>query len=91
MPRPKPELASDKKLKRGGVTGITIGLLALIACELPIILAVVGLGGLSAGAIAFRPPEIVEVIAIILFVVGAGMLLFLLARQMLKHRKAKQT
>ncbi len=73
------------------MTGITIGILALVACELPIILAVVGLGGLSAGAMAFRPPEIVELIAIILFVIGAGLLLFLLVKRTLKRRKESAT
>lgn len=91
MPKAQPEQASDRKLKRGGIAGVAIGALALIACELPIFLAVVGLGGLSAKATAFRPPEIVEVIAIVLSVIGAGTLLFLLARRILRHRKARQT
>ncbi len=91
MPNTQLETATDKKLKRRGVTGIAVGIVALVACELPIILAVVGLGGLSAGAMAFRPPAIVELIAVILFVIGAGILLFLLARRVRRRQKTSQT
>ncbi len=90
MPSTPPERTSDKKLKRRGVTGIAIGILAIVACELPIILAVIGLGGLSAGAMALRPPAFVELIAGVLFVIGASMLLYLLAKRLLRRRKARQ-
>ncbi len=80
---------SDRGLRRGGVAGIGIGILALLACELPIILAFVGLGGLSAGAMAFRPPEIVEIIAVMIFVIGVGLLIYGFAKRLKRNRKAR--
>ena len=37
----------------------------LLACELPIVLAVIGLGSLSAAVAAFRPPLIVEIAGVV--------------------------
>ena len=88
MSKPHEE-GSDRKLKRGGVAGIAIGILALLACELPIILAFVGLGGLSAGVMAFRPPEIVEIAAMVIFVIGASLLVYVFAKRLKRHRKAR--
>ncbi len=68
---------TSRLLKRGGVTGIALGVLAIVACELPIILALIGLGGLSSGASAFLPGQMVELAAIAVFVVGAGVLIAL--------------
>ncbi len=89
MTKTQPKALSDKKLKRGGMTGIAIGVLALLACELPIIFAVIGLGGLSASALTFRPPPIVELIAIILFILGALALIIPFVRRKLKKRKTR--
>ena len=90
MPK-TPEHASDKTLKRGGLSGIVIGVLALVACELPIILAFAGLGGLSAGATALRPPPFVELIASALFVIGVFVLSFLFLKRIRDRRKASRT
>lgn len=65
----------DAGLRRTGVLGIALGALALIACELPVILAVVGLGGLSAGAMAMRPSAAVEVAGIVLATIGVALLI----------------
>jgi hypothetical protein len=77
----------DAKLKRTGITGIAAGVLALLACEIPIILAVLGLGGLSAGAAAFRPPPMVELAAIIVMVVGTLLLAVALTRRLRQRRR----
>ncbi|MEE9315116.1 MAG: hypothetical protein V3V02_10750 [Rhizobiaceae bacterium] len=89
MTKTQPKTLPDKKLKRSGMTGIAIGVLALLVCELPIILAVIGFGGLSAGALAFRPPPIVELIAVILFILGVLVLLTPMVRRKLKQLKTR--
>jgi chromate transport protein ChrA len=71
----RPAPSGKKRLKRSGLAGTAIGLVALLACKLPVVLAMVGLGGLGAGAMAFRPPPVVEAIAIVMAVVGTGLLL----------------
>jgi Ca2+/Na+ antiporter len=81
----QPDLVSEKRLKRGGFTGILIGLLAILACELPMILAVVGLGGLSSAAVLLRPHPIVEMVALALLAMGVLMLLLFLYRRTLQR------
>ena len=55
-----------KRVKRLGSTGIVIGALSVLACELPIVLALVGLGGLSSVASVFSLPPMIEMIGITL-------------------------
>lgn len=67
---------TDRKLKRGGLTGLVVGALALLVCELPIVLAMVGFGTV-AGVLHSR--------TLILWVEGIGLVsaaigLMLLAR-----------
>jgi acetyl-CoA carboxylase alpha subunit len=71
----------DKKLKRTGLSSVALGAIALLACELPIILAAIGFGGLSAGAMALRPSESVEILAITLVSIGGLLLLLHLLRK----------
>jgi Ca2+/Na+ antiporter len=85
MHQMQPDLVSEKRLKRGGFTGILIGLLAILACELPMILAVVGLGGLSSAAVLLRPHPIVEMVALALLAMGVLMLLLFLYRRTLQR------
>ncbi len=40
----------EKKVLFAGITGVFVGALSIIACELPLILALVGLGGLGSTA-----------------------------------------
>lgn len=81
-----PHKSNSKKLvKRGGITSIVIGAIAILACELPIILALIGLGGYSASAMIFRPTPIVQIVGILLFVVGVGALITH------RHMRNKQT
>ncbi len=81
-----PDLVSGKLLKRGGITGIAIGVMAILACELPIILAVVGLGGFSSAAMLLRPHPMVERAALALLVMGV-VLLFLFLYRRTRHRR----
>lgn len=60
-----------RRIRRTGWSGLIVGGLAVLACELPLFLAALGLGGLSAGAIALRPPQFVVAIAIIAALLGA--------------------
>jgi len=61
---------STKRVKRLGMTGIAIGVLSILACELPIVLALVGLGGLSSAASIFSLPPMVEMMGITLGLLG---------------------
>jgi len=64
--------------KRSAFASLLFGILGLLACELPIILTAIGLGGM---AIKFRLPAIVEIIAIIALVVGVGLLIGLYVKR----------
>lgn len=77
----------DTKLRRTGIASVAAGVLALLACEIPIILAVLGLGGLSAGAAALRPPPMVELAAIVVMVAGTLLLAVVLARRLRRRRR----
>ena len=61
---------STRSAKRLGATGIAIGVLSILACELPIVLALVGLGGFGAAASEFSLPPMVEVIGLTLGILG---------------------
>lgn len=75
------------RIKRTGWSGLIAGGFAVLACELPIFLAALGLGGLSAGAIALRPPQFVETIAIIAALLGAFCLIAIfVVRRVQRHR-----
>ncbi len=77
------------QLKRTGIAGIAIGAAVLLVCELPVILALVGLAGLNAGATMFRPTPIVEAGAVAVTIAGATVLLVILVRRMHSKRKRK--
>jgi hypothetical protein len=61
---------STRSVKLLGTTGIAIGVLSILACELPIVFALVGLGGLSSAASIFSLPPLVELIGITLGLLG---------------------
>ena len=65
----------EKSLKTSSLCGILLGMCPVLACELPIILALIGLGSLSATASALKPPDWVEIAALTALGVGALMLL----------------
>ena len=81
-----PKVPEGKQLKRTGTVGTAICVLTIRVCELPIILVVLGLGGLSAGATALRRP-IIEIVAIIIAIVGAILLLFVLVLRIITLQK----
>ncbi len=89
MPKSQSKPAPKIIVRRGGVTGIAIGLLALLVCELPIVFALIGLGGLSASALKFRPPPLVELGAIILFITGTAILLAPQIKRLLNRKKKR--
>lgn len=66
----------DPKLRRTGIAGIALGILALIACELPIILTLIGLGSLGAAVSTLKPPLYIESAGVIVIVAGL-LLLFI--------------
>ncbi len=84
-----PMAPEGEQLKRTGTVGIAIGALAILVCELPIILAVLGLDGLSASAMALRRP-IIEIVAIIIAIVGAVLLLFVLVWRIITLQERSQ-
>ena len=69
--------AAGSVLRRTGLAGIALGTLALFACEVPIILAFVGLGGLGAGTAAFAPSSLFETGGIVLAILGGTLLMVL--------------
>jgi protein-S-isoprenylcysteine O-methyltransferase Ste14 len=73
-------VSTDNKLRKTGVTGIAMGVLALLACELPIILALAGMGALSMSASAFKPPIWIELIGITTAIAGLLLLSILAIR-----------
>lgn len=80
----QPSSSTEMKLRRAGSTGIVIGAVAVVACELPIILAAIGLARLGAGAAWLRPPPVVEMIALALAAFGAVVLAFGIAKRILR-------
>ncbi len=78
---------TTKRLGRGGVAGIAAGALALLACELPIVLALIGLGGFSTAAAALKPPFFVELGGIVLGGAGLVVLVALVIRRVWIQRK----
>ena len=72
--------ATNRRLRNLGATGIAIGTLSILACELPLMLALLGLGGLSSAASIFALPPTVEMIGITTGLLGllllAGLLVY---------------
>ncbi len=77
-----------KGLRRTGIAVIALGVMSILACELPVILALIGFGGLSAAALAFETPFVVDVVGILLTVMGVG-LLIVLAVWRLRSRRSR--
>lgn len=67
-------MMEDSKIKRTGFVSLTIGIAAIIACELPIILAIIGLGGMGARATIASSSIVVEFISILFTTIGASFL-----------------
>lgn len=85
-----PKAPEDEQFKKAGIGGILIGAIVILVCELPIILAILGLGGLSLGAMALRPPPIIEFVAIIIAIMGSVLLLFVLVQRIITVNRRSQ-
>ena len=83
--------SSSNKFRRAGITGVVVGVLSILACELPIILAVIGLGGLSTASKWLSPPPMVEMIGVVIGLVGLLMLIGLLGYRVLKKQRGQKT
>ena len=79
--------ATGKGLRRTGLAGIALGLLTLLLCELPVILAVVGLGGFSAAAARFHLPPAVEMAGFAVGTIGAVVMAGYVVRRVWLKRK----
>ena len=64
-----------ERLRQTAWASIAVGILALLTCELPLILVAIGFGTLGTSVIALRPPPLVENIAIGLALMGFLILL----------------
>lgn len=82
--------AKNQRLRRSGIAGIALGTLALVACELPIILTLIGLGNLSTAAMPLRPPFNVEVAGILVAMAGAMLLVISAFRRRWSRKKRIQ-
>ena len=61
---------SKRRVKRIGLTGVAIGLLTVLACELPILLAILGLAGISTSLSVYSLPPLIESIGYLLGFAG---------------------
>ena len=64
-----------KQLTKRGFKYISVGIILLISCELPIILAFIGLGSVGADISALNIPVWLEAVGISVIVVGILILL----------------
>ena len=63
-------------LKRTGLAGILLGMLALVACEIPIVIAFISIGGLATAS-AIAPALPLETGGIVAALAGVGVLVSL--------------
>lgn len=76
-----------ERVRRISWGSIVAGGLAILACELPIILAALGFAGLSAGAKALRLPVLIEITAIIIGLIGVLTLIAFAAVKVVKRQE----
>ena len=76
---------ANKSLRRTGIAGLILGALAIIACELPLLVALIGVGGLSASLAAFKPTAEVETAGIVAGATAAMLLLATALRRSPNH------
>lgn len=84
----EPNKSLIKRVRGLGKSGIAIGVLSILACELPILLAIVGLGGLSSAASIFSLPPMVEMIGVTVGVLGLLLVLGLFAHRLIAKAKS---
>ena len=71
-----------KHLKKAGPAGLVVGFIALLACELPIVLALVGLGSLGTITSFLRPPFGAKTALFMVIVLGSVVLTAVLFRRL---------
>ena len=81
----------DPKLRSSGIAGIALGILALVACELPIVLTLVGFGSLGAAVTPLQPPFYVEIAGLIVAVAGLLLLFISAIRSRRSNRKRSRS
>lgn len=59
-----------KRVKRFGTTAFAVGILSVLVCELPILLTLAGLGGLSSAVSTISLPPMVELVGIVVGLLG---------------------
>ncbi len=70
------------------MAGVALGLGTLLVCELPIVLAILGLGAFSAPVRLFAPAPWIEAIGLVS--VTVGLIVFtVLAAKRLRHRRGQ--
>ena len=74
---------TEKKITKSSLAGICLGVAALIACELPLVLAVIGFGTLSTVASALSPPFWLEIVGICAAIFGVLLILGVAIRRIL--------
>ena len=72
----------EARLRRVGLAGLAFGVLALVTCELPVIVLLLGLFG--AGVLVFELPPLVEIAGLTAGVIGIGCLLAHAGRRLWK-------
>ena len=77
-----PGASSHSRLRRTSRVGVLVGIVTLLACELPWILTFVGLGAFATFAEMAQPPSWAEAIAALVFAAAASILLALFVRRL---------
>ncbi len=80
-----------KKLPRTGFAGIALGGLVLIACELPLILTVLGLSGLISNVSTLNPPPVVEFAGVVFMVAGVFLLVMNYFRNQINQNREQKS
>ena len=74
----------NRGLRRAGFAGIAFGLMSLALCELPLVLALIGVGSLGTAATMFKPHAFLEVAGLLAAVTG---IILVLALAVLRRQK----
>lgn len=75
----------DTLMKRTGLAGVATGVMCLFVCELPVLLGVIGLGGLGAWLMHFQPTPVIEAAASV--AIFAGATLYVVWRRRTRHTR----
>ncbi|MCZ6640923.1 MAG: hypothetical protein O7F71_05060 [Gammaproteobacteria bacterium] len=76
---------SNKGWRRAGISGIAFGLTSFALCELPLVLAWIGLGSFGTAWMIFKPHPLLEVAG--LFAAITGIVLIVVLRALRRQKK----